>query len=190
MKVLAIYGSPRKEGNTSLLLRQLVKGVREQGSSVTEVSLTDRKILPCVADYSCAQTGECFIQDDMQDIYNHMVDHDCIVLAAPIFFYNVNAQTKALIDRSQALWARKYILKKSVNPLGVKKKGIFISVGATKGAKLFDGTLLTIKYFFDTMDAELTRSLLYKSVDRAGDIMKHPSAMQDARTLGASLASL
>lgn len=190
MNVLAIYGSPRKEGNSSLLLRELVKGVHDQGGRVTEIVICDRKILPCVADYSCAQTGECFIQDDMQDIYNHMVDHDCIVLAAPIFFYNVNAQTKALIDRSQALWARKYILKQSVNPRGIKKKGIFISVGATKGAKLFDGTLLTIKYFFDTMDAELTRSLLYKSIDKAGDILQHPTALQEARTLGASLDSL
>jgi len=188
MKVLAIYGSPRKEGNTALLLRELVKGVQTQGGSVTEVFLCDLRILPCVADYSCAQTGECFIEDDMQDIYRHLVEHDCIVLAAPIFFYNVNAQTKVFIDRSQALWARKYILKK-VNPRAGKKKGIFISVGATKGAKLFDGTLLTIKYFFDTMDAELSQSLLYKGIDGAGDILRHPGALQEASALGASLVS-
>jgi multimeric flavodoxin WrbA len=125
----------------------------------------------------------------MQDIYNHMVEHDCIVLAAPIFFYSVNAQTKVLIDRSQALWARKYILGKTVTAQGIKKKGIFISVGATKGAKLFDGTLLTIKYFFDTMDAELSQTLLYKSIDGKGDILKHPTALQEAYTLGASLVS-
>ena len=125
MKVLALYGSPRKEGNTTLLLQELVKGRIELGASVTEISLCDLQILPCVADYSCAQSGECFLQDDMQDIYSHMTDHDCIVLAAPIFFYSVNAQTKALIDRSQALWARKYMLKKPISAKGIKR-GAFL----------------------------------------------------------------
>jgi multimeric flavodoxin WrbA len=188
MKVLAIYGSPRKEGNTSLLLRQLVKGLKEKGAETTEVEICDLTINPCVADYSCAETGECFLEDDMQDIYQHFIDHDCIVVAAPIFFYNVNAQTKILIDRSQALWARKYMLKQPLSSTGKKKKGVFISVGATKGSKLFDGTLLTIKYFFDAIDATLYKSLLFKNVDAAGDIQKHPTALKEAYDLGQELA--
>jgi multimeric flavodoxin WrbA len=188
MKVLALYGSPRKEGNTALLLQELVKGLRAGGGDATELFLCDLQILPCVADHSCSETGECFLQDDMQAMYNHLLAHDCIVLAAPIFFYNVNAQTKALIDRSQSLWARKYVLKQPVNPPGSKKKGIFISVGATKGAKLFDGTLLTVKYFFDTIDAELSHTLLYRSVDGKGEILKHPEALQQAYNLGMALA--
>lgn len=187
MKVLAVYGSPRREGNTTLLLRELVKGLRAQGGDATEIFLCDLQILPCVADHSCAQSGECFLEDDMPAMYSHLAAHDCIVLAAPIFFYSVNAQTKALIDRSQALWARKYVLKQPVNTSGIKKKGIFISVGATKGAKLFDGTLLTVKYFFDTIDAELSHSLLYRGIDSKGDILKHPSALQESYNLGRSL---
>jgi multimeric flavodoxin WrbA len=188
MKVLALYGSPRREGNTALLLRELVKGLRAQGGDAMEIFLCDLQILPCVADHSCSQSGECFLQDDMQAMYNHLVAHDCIILAAPIFFYSVNAQTKALIDRSQSLWARKYVLKQPVNPPGIKKKGIFISVGATKGAKLFDGTLLTVKYFFDTIDAELSHTLLHRSVDGAGEILKHPEALREAYNLGMTLA--
>lgn len=188
MKVLALHGSPRKEGNTSLLLKQLVKGLKEKGAEVTEVEICDLNILPCVADYSCAETGECVLEDDMQDMYQYFIDHDCIVVAAPIFFYNVNAQTKALIDRSQALWARKYILKQPLSTTGKKKKGVFISVGATKGSKLFDGTLLTMKYFFDAIDATLYKSLLFKNVDAAGDIQKHPTALKEAYELGQELA--
>jgi multimeric flavodoxin WrbA len=188
MKVLALYGSPRKEGNTSLLLKQLVKGLKEKGAETTEVEICDLTILPCVADYSCAETGNCFLEDDMQDIYQHFIDHDCIVVAAPIFFYNVNAQTKTLIDRSQALWARKYMLKQPLSSTGDKKKGVFISVGATKGSKLFDGTVLTIKYFFDAIDAKLYKSLLFKNVDAAGDIQKHPTALKEAYELGKELA--
>lgn len=187
MKVLALYGSPRREGNTALLLRELVKGLRAQGGDATEVFLCDLQILPCVADHSCAHSGTCFLQDDMQAMYTHLVAHDCIVLAAPIFFYGVNAQTKALIDRSQLLWARKHILKQPVHPPGIKKKGIFISAGATKGAKLFDGTLLTVKYFFDTIDAELSHTLLYRSVDGEGEILKHPEALREAYNLGMTL---
>jgi multimeric flavodoxin WrbA len=189
MKVLAMYGSPRKEGNTTLLLQALVKGLHAQGGAATEIFLCDLQILPCVADHSCSQSGECFLQDDMRIIYSHLVTHDCIVLAAPIFFYSVNAQTKALIDRSQALWARKYVLKLPVGAAEIKKKGIFISVGATKGAKLFDGTLLTVKYFFDTINAELSHALLHRSIDGAGEILKHPDALQEAYNLGRSLAA-
>ena len=189
MKVLAIYGSPRKDANTSRLLQELVKGVKEKGAETTEIAICDLTIQPCVADYSCGQTGKCFIQDDMEDIYQHFIDHDCIVIAAPIFFYNVNAQTKTLIDRSQALWARKYILKQPITTDGKKKLGIFISVGATKGSKLFDGTLLTMKYFFDAVGAEFSKSLLYKNIDAAGDILKHPTALQEAYELGQSLVT-
>ncbi len=188
MKVLALYGSPRREGNTALLLRELVKGLRAGGGNATELFLCDLQILPCVADHSCSQTGECFLLDDMQAMYTHLRAHDCIVLAAPIFFYNVNAQTKALIDRSQSLWARKYVLKQPVNPPGTKKTGIFISVGATKGAKLFDGTLLTVKYFFDTIDADLSHTLLHRRIDGEGEILKHPEALQEAYALGMTLA--
>jgi multimeric flavodoxin WrbA len=189
MKVLAIYGSPRRNGNTSLLLRELVKAVKERGADTTEIAICDLTIQPCVADYSCAKTGMCFIKDAMEDIYQHFIEHDCIVIAAPIFFYNVNAQTKTLIDRSQALWARKYILKQPITPDGKKKKGVFISVGATKGSKLFDGTLLTMKYFFDVVEAEFFKSLLYKNIDAAGDILKHPTALQEAYELGQSLVA-
>jgi multimeric flavodoxin WrbA len=189
MKLLGIYGSPRKEGNTALLLREFLKGAQDNGAVTHEIHLCEKRILACIEDYKCAEAGECIIKDDMQKIYPLLIENDCIAVAAPIFFYNVNAQTKALIDRCQALWARKYILKQPVGGGSVKKKGIFISVGATKGAKLFDGVLLTMKYFFDVLDAELYKSLLYKEVDAAGDIAKHPTALQEAYALGKALAT-
>ena len=190
MKVLGIYGSPRKEGNTTLLLRELLKGASEKGAEITEIFLSDLHILPCIEDYSCAETGECILKDDMRDIYRQLIEHDHIVVAAPIFFYSVNAQTKALIDRCQAFWARKYILKKPIAFKKAARRGVFISVGATKGAKLFDGTLLTIKYFFDTLNVEFYKSLLYKNVDAKGVILTHPTAMQESYELGHILATL
>ena len=190
MKVLGIYGSPRKEGNTSLLLRELLKGARDKGAKTTEVFICDLHILPCAEDYSCAQTGKCCLKDDMQSIYRQLTDHDQIVVAAPIFFYNVNAQTKTLIDRCQAFWARKYILKQPLGGGEIKRRGVFLSVGATKGSKLFDGTLLTMKYFFDVLEAEFYKSLLYKNIDAQGDILKHPTALKESFELGQTLATM
>jgi len=189
MKILGIHGSPRKDGNTFLLLKELLKGAKEKGAKTTEIFICDLRILPCVADYGCAETGECILKDDMQGIYTQLIEHDHIVVAAPIFFYSVNAQTKALIDRSQAFWARKYILKQSIGDKRIKRKGAFISVGATKGSKLFDGTLLTMKYFFDVLDAEFFKSLLYKSIDAKGDILKNPTALKESYELGQLLAT-
>jgi multimeric flavodoxin WrbA len=190
MKLLGIHGSPRKEGNTSLLLRELLKGASEKGAKTTEIFISDLHIRPCIADYSCAKTGECILKDDMQAIYKQLIEHDHIVVAAPIFFYNVNAQTKALIDRSQMFWARKYMLKQPIATDEVKRRGIFISVGATKGSKLFEGTLLTMKYYFDTLDAQFFKSLLYKNIDDQGDILNYPDAMKESYSLGQTLVTL
>jgi len=189
MKILGIYGSPRKEGNTSLLLRECLKGAQEKGAFTTELFVCDKQINPCIEDYSCARTGQCCLKDEMQDIYLQLIEHDQIIVAAPIFFYSVNAQTKALIDRCQAFWSRKYLLK---HPLGsgAKKKGVFISVGATKGVKLFDGVLLTMKYFFDVVDAEFYAKLLYRGIDASGDILTHPTALKEAYELGHTLATI
>jgi len=190
MKILGIYGSPRKEGNTSVLLRELLRGAREKGAKTTEIFVCDMHILSCIEDYSCVQTGNCCLKDDMQVIYKQLIEHDQIVVSAPIFFYSVNAQTKALIDRCQAFWARKYILNQPIGNGKVKRRGVFISVGATKGAKLFDGTLLTVKYFFDVLDTEFFRSLLYKNIDAKGDILKHPMALKESYDLGQTLATI
>ena len=190
MKVLGIYGSPRREGNTSVLLSELLRGARDRGAKTTALFVCDMHILPCIEDYSCAQTGNCCLKDDMQGIYKQLIEHDQIAVAAPIFFYSVNAQTKALIDRCQAFWARKYMLKQPLGDGKVKRRGVFISVGATKGSKLFDGTLLTMKYFFDVVDAEFFKSLLYRNIDAKGDILKHPTALKESYELGQKLATM
>jgi hypothetical protein len=82
------------------------------------------------------------------------------------------------------------MLKQPIATDEVKRRGIFISVGATKGSKLFEGTLLTMKYFFDTLDAQFFKSLLYKNIDDQGDILKHPDAMKESYSLGQTLVTL
>ena len=96
---------------------------------------------------------------------------------------------KAVIDRSQAQWSRKYVLKQK-GPLGDSpRKGFFIGVGATKGKRLFEGTCLTIRYFFDAIDVPYDGELLFRGADEAGDIRNHPTALQEAYDAGVRFAS-
>ncbi|HUT84075.1 MAG TPA: flavodoxin family protein [Thermodesulfobacteriota bacterium] len=186
IKALAIYGSPRKGGNTDLLLNETVKGMKEAGAQVDEIFLREMKFSPCLELYACENDGRCAIKDDMEKVYPKLIEMDCLALASPIFFYAVSAHTKAFIDRCQCFWTGKYLLKKPIAG-GKKRKGVFIAVGGSKGQKIFDGPLLTIKYLFDVLDCELFKTLLYREVDRKGDILDHPTALSDAYLLGKEL---
>jgi len=183
--LLAIYGSPRRKGNTTLLLKRAAEGARAEGASVEEVVLRDLKMSPCLEIYGCKETGRCAIKDDFQALYDKLLACDGVMLASPVFFYTVSAHTKILMDRCQSLWVKRYWLEKT--PFGkkeFKRKGLFISVGATKGKRLFEGVLLTIRYFFDALDMELWDSLLFRELDFEGDVLKHPEYLEAAHTAG------
>ena len=185
MKVLGIMGSPRIKGNTDLLLDEALKGAQSRGAEVEKLTVSNLKIAPCREIYACLNDGNCVIKDDMADIYPRISAADAVIVASPIFFYTVSAQIMALISRCQAFWARKYVLKMDI-PL---KKGAFIAVGATKGVKLFDGPKLTVKYFFQAINAEYKEELLVRGVDKKGEIKDHPTALADAYELGKKLVS-
>ena len=188
MKVLGILGSPRKGGNTELLLEEALKGAEAEGAEVERLRLTDYNIIPCKECLACYKDGNCIILDDMAKIYPKLLEADIILLASPIFFYGVTAWAKALIDRCQALWSRKYQLKDpSYGKEGRKRKGFFISVGGTKGQKTFEGAILTAKYFFDVLNAEYAGELVLREVDAKGDVLKHPEALQQAFEAGRKL---
>jgi len=187
-KVVAIYGSPRRKGNTALLLREAVQGAREMGAEVEEIVLRDLKMSPCLEIYGCKDSGRCAIQDDFQKVYDSLLASHAVILASPIFFYAVSAHTKILMDRCQSLWVRKHWLEATSSGQGPsRRKGLFISVGATRGKKLFDGTLLTVRYYFEAIDCELWKSLLYRELDLEGDVLKHPEYLEEARRAGSDL---
>jgi multimeric flavodoxin WrbA len=188
MKVLGIFGSPRRGGNTDLLLNEALKGAEKENAEVERLYLREFTITPCLECHGCDDTGNCVILDDMEKIYPKLLEADVIILASPIFFYGVTAWAKALIDRSQALWTRKYLLKDpSLGKEGKKRKGFFISVGATKGQKIFEGAILTVKYFFDVLNAEYVGELLFRGVESKEDILKHAEALQQAFEAGRRL---
>ncbi len=186
MKVLGIMGSPRIKGNTDLLLDEALKGAQSRGAETEKIIVDKLKISPCREYYGCLKDGKCVIRDDMDGLYQKILDADAVIVASPIFFYTVSAQLMLLISRCQALWARRYVLKNLDIPV---KRGAFIAVGATKGAKLFDGPKLTIKYFFQAINAEYAEELLIRGVDKKGEIKEHPAALADADAIGQKLAA-
>jgi multimeric flavodoxin WrbA len=184
-KIIAIYGSPRRKGNTAALLKKAIEGARESGAAVEEIVLRDLKISPCLEIYGCLEAGECAIQDDFQMVRDKILDARGLILASPVFFYTVSSHTKMLMDRFQSLWVKKYWVNKDPREQQTNnRKGLLISAGATKGKKLFDGMLLSIKYFFDVLDMELWKALLYRQLDFQDDVLKHPEYLEEAYNAG------
>ena len=188
MRVLGIAGSPRRGGNTDLLLAEIMKGAASRGAEVKTIILNDLKIAPCQHCDACLETGRCRVEDDMQMVYDELTKADRIVLASPIQFMTVTAQAKAMIDRCQSLWARKYVLKQP--PLGSepgKKQGLFVSVGGRKVANLFEPALVTVKALFTILDIRYAGELVFPGIDEKGAITKHPDALHQAFLAGQKL---
>ncbi len=104
MKVLGIVCSPRRDGNTEILVQEALDAARENGAEETELlRLAGKEIAPCDGCDVCLETGNCVINDDMQQVYSKMLEADGIILGSPVYFWGVTAQAKALIDRTYCL---------------------------------------------------------------------------------------
>lgn len=187
--IVALYGSPRRKGNTATLLDHAVAGAIEAGADVDKIVLRDCRISPCLEIYGCKNNGECTISDDFQEIRNRILAANGLIIATPIFFYTVSAHVKIFMDRCQSLWVKKYWIDKTpYNQWVPKRKGLIIAIGATTGKKLFDGMLLSMRYFFDVLDMETWDSLLFRGLDLAGEILEKPEYMEQARQKGIAFA--
>jgi protein-tyrosine-phosphatase/putative NADPH-quinone reductase len=150
----------------------------------THTVLTDRQdIQPCKEYIVCEKRGYCPIEDDMKhEIYSLIRWADVIVAASPVYFFNVTAQLKALIDRCQTFWARKYRFKLK-DPNANMRRGCMLAVGASRAKKLFDGVHLTAKYFFDAVDATYEDHLVYPGIEKYGEMAAHPTVKEDVGAL-------
>jgi len=190
VKVLGISSSPRLKGNSDLLLREALAGAESVAAQVEYLRLCDLNISPCVECNSCYKTGRCRIEDDYQMVMSKMLDADRLIFATPIFFMNVCAQAKILIDRCQCLWAHKYVLNKPlITGSGRDRRAMVIAVGGTKSKKMFESIRLTMKYYFDVLDMRYVANLFVNKVDDCGEIKKHPLAMKEAYRLGSELVA-
>lgn len=188
MKVLGIAGSPRRGGNTDMLLEQAMAGAKEAGAETEIIALCELDISPCLHCDGCLEEGKCVIDDDMQAVYEKLREADRLIVASPMFFMAITAQTKAMIDRCQALWALKYVLEKplALNS-GGQRKGLFLSVGGTGYSNLFQPSLVILKSWFAVIDVKFAGDVTFAKVDAKGAIEQHPTALKDAFEAGKHL---
>ncbi len=187
MLVIGFQGSPRKKGNTSFLLTNFMQAVEKLGAQTRIIEVAQKNILPCREFVVCEKKGYCPIDDDVKsEIYPLIRQAEVIVLASPIFFFNMTAQLKAVVDRCQVFWARKYKLKLT-DPAKKTKRGFLLSVGASKGKSLFEGLQLTAQYFFDAIDARFEGSLTYRDIEGPKDMAQHPGVQADVAKAAAAL---
>jgi multimeric flavodoxin WrbA len=183
---LGIAGSPRRRGNTETLLDRFLEGSQSAGAHVDKLVVARLKIAGCVACERCFETGLCVLDDDFQDVADRLLAADVIVLAAPLYFWNLPAQVKALVDRSESQWGRKYVLSGALSPTPagrLRRRGVFISTAGRPVAD-FDGTRQTVKEFFDVWETDYWYELLYSDVDAKGAIHDHRTGLQEAYELG------
>ncbi|MBM4037041.1 MAG: flavodoxin family protein [Planctomycetes bacterium] len=187
--VLGIAGSPRKDGNTDALLREVIRGAAEAGAAVELLAARDLKMHPCTECDRCQTTGRCVIQDDAQGVHDKLLATDHLVIATPIFFSAVSAQAKILIDRCQCFWSLKYTMKKPLfNPPRPHRRGLWVACCGFDKRWMFDGPRRTIKAFFNVLDFAWAGELCYRHIDAQGDILEHPTALADAYQAGRAIA--
>ncbi len=181
--VLVFKGSPRENGNSSILADQAAEGARASGADVEVYSLHRMNIRPCDACDTCQETGVCVLKDDMQTLYPKLIQADAIVIASPIYWFTMSAQTKLFVDR----W---YALESSAgNPLKGKQFGILLTYGDTDPYS--SGAINAIRTFQDMfryMGANLG-GVVYGTAMDIGDAQKQPELMERAFQLGQKIAA-
>lgn len=176
-KVLILAGSPRKNGNSAALCAEFARGAAEVGNDVELLYLRDKKIAYCNACYYCKNhDGHCIIKDDMAEILEKMNDADVIVMASPVYFYSIDAQMKALIDRTVAQW------------LKIRDKTFYyIMTAAEDSAWVMDCTLECMRGLAKCLKGSSEGGVIYgKGVYAPGEIREKP-AMREAYEMGKSV---
>lgn len=172
-KVLILSGSPRKNGNSDILCDEFARGAAEAGNHVEKIRVSEKNIGFCRACYACRGTGVCAIKDDMAEVLQKMIDADVLVLASPVYFYSIDAQLKALIDRTVARW------------LEVKNKEFYyIVTAADSGKEAAETTLACFRGYADCVDGAIEKGVIYgMGVYEKGKV-KDTAAMKEAYEMG------
>ncbi|MGN0468439.1 MAG: flavodoxin family protein [Acutalibacteraceae bacterium] len=172
-KVLILSGSPRKGGNSDLLCDEFMKGAKESGNETEKIRVAEKKIGYCCGCYACKNSGVCAIKDDMAEILQKMIDADVIVLASPVYFYSIDAQLKALIDRTVARWTE------------VKNKEFYyIMTAADSEKESMETTLACFRGYADCVNGAKEKGILYATgVYEKGEV-KSKKYMRDAYEMG------
>jgi len=190
MKVAAFNGSPRKGGNTESLLWEALRPIEYAGHEVAKFNLNELSIKPCQDCGGCQETGVCVWKDDMTLIASAIRESDRLILASPVFFFGVSAQAKTMIDRCQAFWCEKYLLKRTIPPGPHGRKGLLLLVGGMKKEIGIECGNATATAFFRTVSVPEHETKSFLGIDKKGAICEHETALNDVYLAGRRLIGL
>ena len=182
--VVGVLGSPRRGGNSEVLLDQCLKGARDKGATTVKLVLRDLKIAPCQGCNQCLTTGECKVADGMREVHRALLQADAVIVASPIYFSGLTGQTKCMIDRCQSLWARENLVGKKVEH---SRKGAMILVGGDPKA-VFRNAQSELKAFMKGIGITFHSELLVAGVEKSGEVRSHDAEMRRAWEMGQELA--
>lgn len=187
MNVIAFLGSPRKGGNTEVLLQAAIEGT---GMDVKVYRLNDMDFRACQNCGGCEKSARCILKDDLSPVLEEAIPNaDRIILATPVYFMGPSAQAKALIDRVQCFWCGKYLLEKPIAPGPLGRKGLLLAVAGMKKDKGIQTTETIATAFFRTISVPEHKTLSYIGIDAKGDMAKHQEALEEARQAGKALVA-
>ena len=182
--ILVVQGSPRKKGNSIALAEQIVRGAESIGATIERIYLHDKNISPCQACYACQRpdSSGCAIDDEMQPIYKKLIDAKCWIIASPVYWFTMSAQTKLFMDRG--LFAL-FGYKKDV--LAGKRIAIAMSYGDTDAFN--SGCVNALRTFQDAFRyaGATIVGMVYGSAEKPGEIKTNQSLMDQAEALGKKL---
>jgi multimeric flavodoxin WrbA len=179
MKVLGITCSPRKGGNTEILVKEALTGAREAGADVELLRIREMDLAPCDGCMTCHQSGECGIKDDMQHIYEKILAADGIIIGSPVYFWSISSQAKALMDRTYAL---RYPHHKLRNKVG----GALVATGRRGSVN----ALSAINNFFLGHDMVVAGLGISGYGTNKGEVKQDKRAMEGAKSLGKQIVQL
>ena len=182
-RVLVFKGSPREHGNSSTLADSAAEGAKAAGAEVESFFLANLDIRPCDACDTCQETGVCVLTDDMQILYPKLQEADAIVIASPIYWFTMSAQTKVFIDRWYALESPQG------NALKGKQFGIILTYGDTDPYS--SGAINAIRTFQDMLRyiGGHIAGIVYGSAMNIDDVKSNPALIERANKLGQKLAA-
>lgn len=173
-KILILSGSPRKGGNSDILCDEFAKGALQAGNEVEKIRVAEKNVGYCKGCYYCrSHNGQCVIKDDMAVVLQKMIDADVIVLASPVYFYSIDAQLKAVIDRTVARW------------LEVKNKEFYyIATCADEENESAETTFACFRGYADCVEGAKEMGVIYGTGAYEKGEIKNSSAMKKAYEYG------
>ena len=178
MRILGLSCSPRRMGNTEILVSEVLDGAKSEGAEVELFSLSGKAIMPCDGCRACQSTGECHIHDDIRALYDKLLDVDGIIFGTPIYFYSMAAQAKTIMDRTIALREPNF--------------GLTNKVGAVVAVAGSLGVIDAIKdfYFYIALNHMIAADYVFGYADEKGAIRKDTIVMKSAWELGREMVQL